>query len=200
PRNLVPGPRTETVVLAPPRAIAVSGTVVDTSHRPLSGAVVAIDGDDAVQAITDGRGAFTLTAPSRNPFRVIATASGHQTRREELVLPDDKDGIEVELVLTPAASLTGIVVDERGTPVGGARVFAGDRPVITPARQGRFAVPALPVGRNLSLQVLPPPPSSDWSGQREFAVTTADSPITARLQRLAAGDCALDVELLDADG
>jgi RNA polymerase sigma-70 factor (ECF subfamily) len=200
PRNLAPGPRTEPVVLAPPRAISVTGTVVDTGHHPLAGAVVAIDRDDALQVTTDGRGAFTLTAPSSNPFRVTATASGHQTRTENLALTDDKDSIEVELVLTPAASLTGVVVDERGTPVAGARVFAGDRPVFPTDSQGRFAVPDVPVGRSLSLQVLPPPPSSDWSGQLEFAVTTADSPITARLQRLAAGDCALTVELLDADG
>ena len=59
----------------------VSGTVTDALGRPVAEVSVALrDGSDrrVVQAVTDKRGQFTLTAPKPGPYVLVAAKPGHK--------------------------------------------------------------------------------------------------------------------------
>src|SRR5262249_33599920 len=133
-------------------------------------------------------------------LQLTARAEGHRPQQEQRPWPADTDRVEVDFVLTPAATLRGVVLDQDGRPVAAARVWLDAQSEPGTDAQGRFAIADAPASQSLWLQGLPPEPAADWGPARDLAVTTADSPITVQLERLPRGNTALLVDLQDDAG
>jgi hypothetical protein len=121
--SVIPGKRTETQLTLVEGA-ELRGLVVDQqSHKPLPRAQVSIQdltpGIDAFEVRTDARGEFTARGLWPGAVRVDAQQEGYAAASRDLVLPASG---RVELSLAGAASIAGVIVDEAGKPVGGARL------------------------------------------------------------------------------
>jgi|GEM_PF-1483533 len=133
------------VVLRP--AGRIRGVVLDEYGRPAPRATVApdtsrADGGWFRWVRTDERGRFEVPAVDPGRFYLVAKAPGHA--RSEPVLQDVSPGDQidgVEIMLRPGFDLAGRVVDSKGRPVAGARVWAssGSR-VETTGADGRFSI------------------------------------------------------------
>ena len=130
---------TITVLGQQSRPLTVIGKVIDSNARPVEGAEVALYekrydyslGQEYAQLLdqikkTDAHGAFVLNAPIRSQYRTFIVA-----RKEGLALGWDlvtqgvaerRDGNVI--ILEQPCVLTGVVVDEDGHPVRGAKVRA----------------------------------------------------------------------------
>lgn len=141
---LVEGGRAE-VRLILSRGLAVRGRVVDERGQPIAGAELWRGGELA--ATTDARGAFAVDRLSGPTAFEIRGAGRLPTTR---TIDPASDG-DLEIALAPAAGrLSGAVLDERGFPVGGARVgvVAGTfhKEAISGAR-GDFSIEGAPAGK-----------------------------------------------------
>ena len=112
-------------------AARVSGTVRDTSGRPVEGAVVG-DETGAFTARyfereydkTDRDGRFSIL-PDAFDSRLVAVATGHGSSEPlALDLAPGEHLRDVELQLLPACCLTATVIDVDGEPIAGAWVEA----------------------------------------------------------------------------
>ncbi len=137
------------VVWGPPAAVPSPGKppagevavrVVSASDgRPLPGALVWWTADPGGFRRTDAQGAARLAVPVAEPFAVQAVARGFlidelEIRKAEEKL-QEKPPKPLAFSLEPDLALTGVVVDEAGSPVAGAE--------IAPTVKNR---PHLPVG------------------------------------------------------
>lgn len=130
--------RTASVELVLSRGQTVRGRVLDEDGGPLAGAEVRLDG--RVLAVTDKRGEFVLEH-LKLPLRLEAHARGHLPAGREVA-----GAGEIELRLERAAGgLEGVVVDDRGLPIAGARVEAAGQTAATD-RAGRFRIEGLGAG------------------------------------------------------
>ncbi len=141
------------IVLAPGGRPA-KGRVVDALGGPIEGAeIVALEPYPIPTPLatgrSDGEGRFELwVGAGRHHLR--AEADGYAAAMVEREVP----GPTIELVLAPESSISGVVVDARGTAVAGARVQVDDpsdaRPGAIEARAddaGRFRIGGLAPGR-----------------------------------------------------
>jgi len=133
------------VVLRP--AGRIRGVVLDEYGRPAPRATVApdtsrADGGWFQWAQTDERGRFEVPAVDPGRFYLVAKASGHA--RSEPVLQDVSPGDQidgVEIMLRPGFDFAGRVVDSKGRPVEGARVWAHPGSIVqTTDADGRFSI------------------------------------------------------------
>ncbi|MDB4975664.1 MAG: hypothetical protein JWN48_4005 [Myxococcaceae bacterium] len=120
---VIPGKRTATELVLSEGA-TLSGVVVDLQTRkPLPHASVSIQdltpGIDALDVATDAQGEFSARGLWPGAVRIDAQQDGFASATRDLVLPLRE---RVELALAGAASLAGIIVDEAGRPVAGARL------------------------------------------------------------------------------
>ncbi|HEV8578248.1 MAG TPA: carboxypeptidase-like regulatory domain-containing protein [Thermoanaerobaculia bacterium] len=115
------GAGTVAVRLQPPRRIA--GRVVDlASGRPVAGALVWSGWPLlAPVARTDGQGAFQLEVPAGEDSWLQAAAAGFLGGDRQPAQPGGSANV---LKLTPAAALSGVVVDSAGRPVAGVKLMA----------------------------------------------------------------------------
>lgn len=128
-RDVEPGSHVE-LVLHP--GLAVVGRVVDHLGQPIAKfSLEAIELGErgerqwmprrVTARIDDEQGRFVLEGLTTGRWRVNATSRGYMTGAGiELNVPDEAR--EVVLELRRTASLSGVVVDPAGEPVGGARV------------------------------------------------------------------------------
>ena len=133
------------------RGLSVRGRVRDERGLAIAGAELWKGGE--LIAFTDGGGQFDLRRLG-GPDEVEVRARGHLPTRRTIDPAIDQD---LELRLSPAAGrVRGVVVDERGFPVAGARVtleagaFRGEA---VSDRRGEFAISGTPEGR-LTLRAL----------------------------------------------
>ncbi|MHC5062615.1 MAG: sigma-70 family RNA polymerase sigma factor [Planctomycetota bacterium] len=111
-----------------PSSQGIAGTVIDPSGAIVPGAKVAL-GLQGTVADEFGRFAFTIEeAPE--PARLLAISPGFMPTRESLLdHRDDAGGFSQDIVMRLGAgslAITGRVVDQRGDPVSGARVWLDD--------------------------------------------------------------------------
>ncbi len=114
------------VVLAP--GMTVSGEVRASRHgEPIAGADVLLYAEDGPhRARTDAAGRYLLADLPSGKARLEARAPGYApASRASLVLVSELPRLELE----DEAAVTGIVVDDRGQPVAGARIARGHVPV-----------------------------------------------------------------------
>ena len=115
-----------TVTLGP--GLAVGGEVRGSRHgEPIPNADVILYADDGPhRARTDASGRYQLADLPSGKARLEARAPGYApASRASLVLVSELPRLELE----DEAAISGVVVDERGQPVAGARVARGHVPV-----------------------------------------------------------------------
>ena len=106
-----------------PGGVEVTGTVADITGGPIARAQVTVGDRDqlSVATDTDEHGAFTLWVGAGKTY-VTAAADGYADSSARTEAPG-----KVELLLTPASTLAGIVIDAAsGLPVEGARVTSSE--------------------------------------------------------------------------
>lgn len=108
------------------------GIVLGPQRRPIAGAEIRVvleraefqvekDLDPIALARSDREGQFALEIPTSAPVALIAHAPGMRRARFRLV--DLPRGVErVGLTLEPGAAIEGVVTDEVGRPLAGARI------------------------------------------------------------------------------
>ncbi len=106
----------------------IAGRVVDSQRRPISTAWVsanpmpkagaAMHGEEWKSAQTKADGTFTLTGLAEGPYHLQVQAQMDGASYRPLDMNDVAVGAkDVEIVLENGLSITGVVVDERGSPV-----------------------------------------------------------------------------------
>ncbi|MBM4359733.1 MAG: carboxypeptidase regulatory-like domain-containing protein [Deltaproteobacteria bacterium] len=111
-------------------------------------------------ARTDAGGRFRIGELAPGPARLLVTAKGHAFDERDIALEPDTRGLVVlpTLELERGAALEGLVVDERGRPLAGARVAVGRVPTFLPTgplppgvtqtdAEGRFSLVDLEPGK-----------------------------------------------------
>ncbi|MET0555198.1 MAG: carboxypeptidase regulatory-like domain-containing protein [Vicinamibacteria bacterium] len=137
--------------------IAIRGRVRSKAGQPIADAVVRANvmrmGNDGVEARSEADGSFVLAGLEQGMYRVTAEAVGYGQEDKTA-----ETGVEpVELVLSPAGTITGRVVDERSQPVESFRVSArtNERPGMgfrmprveeTTSEDGRFTLSNVSAG------------------------------------------------------
>jgi protocatechuate 3,4-dioxygenase beta subunit len=136
-----------TVQVVLQRGTTLRGRVLDERDQPLSGVEI-LDGDGRTQTFTDAHGEFALahlvraqTLTARRPGFVTAARA---------VRLDEREPIEIKLARAEGR-IEGLVIDDRGFPVVGARVEVSG-PMERPPRRlvsdgaGRFRADGLGPG------------------------------------------------------
>lgn len=140
PASVTVTPAGEPVVL---RLRGASRLVVDVRRaddgQPVAGALVELRGLAARVATAGDDGRATLTGVGGGWHVVRVSAPGFATELEELAVPGGADQqATVTVRLRPGVSVGGVVVDESGAPVEGARVISENA-----TRQSNLADPRL---------------------------------------------------------
>lgn len=176
------------VGLRPPAAAA--GRVLEEKSRaPIAGALVWNGGTSWTR--TGAEGTFELRAPSGDRGRVEATAPGHT--RANFRWQRDANA-PITLLLGPAVTLSGQVVDEAGKPVAGAKVETitnpsdyrtarGEERRSWSGPDGRFALRQLPAGRLHKVMAS----KEGFAPANRLADSTAPVLLTLRHGTVAAG-------------
>ena len=152
--------------IQPAAGAVLRGGVYDMfTGKPVSGARVAVakntgqdQWDEVAAAQVDGLGAFEVRKVPAGTFRVVVRADGFAPRAvgQETFRPGGL--VELNVELTAAAKLAGVVSDDSGKPIRGAKVRAqplaiDGRGYASPDRneaitddQGKFELAGLPKG------------------------------------------------------
>jgi hypothetical protein len=141
--------------------LVVASTVLDAwTGAPVAGARAMWTCLETVpcarEVESDDGGALVLRAARAGRYRVEVRAAGYATHVHEVVVRAPRRGTDLELdpmVLTPALTLEGDVVDVLGRVVEGAEVttqdvgdMGDDRPVATSDDRGHFVLHGLAAG------------------------------------------------------
>lgn len=131
---------------------------------PIAGARIEID--DRLWA-TDESGTVTVSRLAGDEARVMVRAGGWVGQGESVARPASGEA-SLRFELDEAAGMEGEVADERGEPVGGARVRILNRDgatlaEVTTTADGRWSAPDLPEG-DVVVEAIPPPALSEILG------------------------------------
>lgn len=113
------------ILLLASAAWCTDGLVVDTNGKPVANAKVYLyraddRAPDPKPLFTDAGGKFTHPTPAAGKWCWLAVAQGHSYGYAGR---GAKNAADLKLVLWPEKKITGRVVDEKGRPVSGARVW-----------------------------------------------------------------------------
>ncbi len=140
----------------------IEGDVRADRGGMIAGARVTVEtADGARTVVTDAEGHYVLTDLHPGAVSVRVRADGYAEGRVRAIVRNERGRRATELPrvsLDDEASATGIVVDEAGKPVAGARVAEGSVPVVLAGdklpsrvvlsdRAGQFKLGQLPAGR-----------------------------------------------------
>ena len=123
---------------------------------PIAGATVTLSAMTEPTATTDAAGVATFIGVTDGWTAVTATAPGYASAAGTTVIGKTQRTAEIALTLRTGVAVSGIVVDDRGAPVAGAKVWArdassweygaGDRGAVTSAADGTFTIAAVAPG------------------------------------------------------
>lgn len=127
--------------------VEIGSAFADAALRALPG------GQHPPTAHVDATGAYELRhVASRGSLRVIASAPGFARVIRSNVQLTSAEPVIVDFGLSPGHAVSGLVVDDRGQPIAGARIEVwprrqGDEPSFAASDDdGRFVVPGLSPG------------------------------------------------------
>ena len=130
---LAPGQTLDAGVLRLAAAMRVDGRALDDRGQPLAGARITArskgsNATDALYAVTDGAGAFSLPV-ARGEVALVASAPGRADVEATVHVRPGQSATPVVLTFAPAndRALAGIVRDGAARPIAGARVLAFPR-------------------------------------------------------------------------
>jgi hypothetical protein len=109
--------------------VSITGEVIDSSGKPVSGATVLVNSEPMLRAVTDENGRFSFSEIPAFRYNRPATyfvtvmKPGFASRSETVKIEGGKSP-EVRLMLEPGALIEGQLVNEKGEPVGGMPVYA----------------------------------------------------------------------------
>ncbi len=183
-----------------------AGRVVDADGAPFAGALVRLHGYP-VETRSDESGSFALVRPAgpRSTVVLAASAEGYVEHLHELHVPGSQARVaDLELVLRRPARIAGVVVDQHGVPVEGAKVMlthAQAEHLFRPATRGTdvdggFAHDATE-GAWLA-HVAPPQPFLDWIRPEPTPVQGGDEDVRLVLERRESPPTRLVVTVVDA--
>ncbi len=171
--KLVAGGEPVVIRLRPGAQLAV--TVRDVvGDKPIANATVTLVEATSPSVTTDATGHATFKGVGDGWTRVRATAPGYGPASANLVIGKTQRTAEVTISMSRGAAVSGVVVDERGSPVKDAKVSATDvsgawdgggadpNPATTDAK-GEFTIAALSAGsyRLSAVDELHAPAASD---------------------------------------
>jgi len=113
-------------------ATTLAGRVVDPEAAPVAGATIEVEIDAGAdrsflaEALTDGAGQYRFERVPALRVRVEADLEGFRGTSTWVDLRDAEDGVAPDLVLRPASTVRGHVVDTEGWAVPYARVRVAD--------------------------------------------------------------------------
>lgn len=173
----------------------VVGRVVDAGGQPIAGATVR-PSSGAVPPTTCGPdGTFRLAGLDVANGRIVVdvSAPGYAPRSDFVEVAEQAGDVEHTFVLAIAARLGGIIVDQFGVPVVGARLWcSGDLQRTDAAGRFAFTVGSDEIG---GLIVSPPDDGGAWAAMTTLDVGPGEHRIVHR--RLAAARASLQLELFD---
>lgn len=155
-----PGQTYTGIVIELQRGLAISGSVVDDSDEPVSGACVSAEGRPSARAYTDESGRFALLGFAENDETYLLADTGGDMSGLEgpFVVPaGGLSNVTLKLKTPRTASISGVVVDNHGVP---QRVyvnawptdqelslsFTSTRPMTRSDIKGRYALTEMPAG------------------------------------------------------
>jgi hypothetical protein len=146
------------VVKLVPGTFELTGIVVGGGGRPIANASVAVRFDGgALGERTDAGGRFRTWTPAGRDLELTATS--RTALAVERVTAEVAQGTrDVTLMIADLGETAGVVLDDRGRPVAGARVESSTgwfRPATTDAA-GRFAIDDLDCHDHTRFDVMPP--------------------------------------------
>lgn len=184
PIELAPGDNEVRVVLQRGALAAVRGVVVTSAGLPIPAVEVRCE---TTTVVTDAEGTFAVDAvdftSAERELRV--DAPGYVALRLPLSANERHGDVELRIVLQPGAPVVGVVRDQHGDPVAGARIeYRRDaRIVTTTAADGTFELPALPLGI-VPLRCSPPSLALQFAGSVDVDVPAdARDSLTLTLSR-----------------
>ncbi len=139
------------VTLVLSAASGVSGTVVDADDKPVSGAVLSIEGVPWTvrSGVSDDAGAFRLVTVPREATSLVAVARGYKTARVALAERQDQTELVVRVRLVAGPPIDGEVRDVDGNPVKARVVACEGEPFearVTTDDDGTFHLPPSTIG------------------------------------------------------
>ncbi|MBI5496650.1 MAG: carboxypeptidase regulatory-like domain-containing protein [Deltaproteobacteria bacterium] len=110
---------------------SLRGTVRDVERRPVAGAEVKASLSDTASwksresaRRTDPAGHFSVAPLAAGSFTVTVSADGYVTHRSEPIRVEAGAATALDVVLAPAATLQGIIVNPEGAPLTGVSISA----------------------------------------------------------------------------
>jgi hypothetical protein len=108
------------LALLPGQSTGVSGVVVDSEGKPVSGAFVVVGASRATTG-DDGRFAMEDVSPGKRTLQT--TKSGFVSSSVPVTVTPGQPNAGVRVSLKSAGTITGLVFDSKGQPVSGVSVF-----------------------------------------------------------------------------
>lgn len=152
-------------------AATVAGTVRTAGGAPARGAAVFAAGLGVVTTRADADGHYELSGVNERQLlsaRALDGSAVSTSVQLRVAAGQRQDG--VDLVLTRAATISGVVVDDRGRPVEGAEVNAGgpsgtvDLAMAVTTESGRFELG--PLGGGVEYKIIVRPFRNAWTELR----------------------------------
>lgn len=143
-RVMVTQGESETLVIALGSAESITGEVRNHRGQPLEAAHLTLHTEGGVfHASTDKDGVYTFGDLSPGPARVRVRAKGRATVLKDVVIEDRAGRKPTEIPrieLAEEGVVEGVVVDQKGNPVGGARVAKDAVPTYLPVGTQMFGM------------------------------------------------------------
>lgn len=155
----------------------VEGSVTDAGGKPVAGARVFLEPGLAgalLETTASGEGRFTFEDVSPEGVGVFSIAPGMGFGGKHVSIAVGEEKVEVNIILVPAALVSGRIINHRGTAVAGARItrlgLLNDSKVGIPLgklsafgialpvsdAKGDFSLPNLPQGEKVAVKISHP--------------------------------------------